>query len=112
MKGEGPYPGRTLYEMVVALQKYLKVNRLYWKLVDPIEFPDLNIVLDNIMQERTAMNLGVLKGQAQVISFDNEDLLWKAGILGEGSPDQLRNMVLFLIGINVLLRAVEEHNYL
>ena len=103
VKGDGPYPGRTLYEMIVALQKYLKVNKIYWKLVDPIQFPDLNIVLDNVMQERTAMNVGGLKRQAQVISYDSEDLLWKGGILGEETPDQLRNTVLFFIGINISL---------
>ena len=33
-------------------------------------------------------------------------------LLGEDSPDKLRNTVLFLLGMNVLLRAVEEHYYL
>ena len=31
VKGDGPYPGNTLYQMVVALQKYLNVNKLYWQ---------------------------------------------------------------------------------
>ena len=55
------------------------------------------------------MNIGVVKRQAQVISYEAEELLWQKGILGEEAPEKLRNMVLFLVGINVYLHAVEEH---
>ena len=61
------------------------------------------------MKERTAMNVGVNKKQAGLISYEVEEKLWKTGLLGEDTPDILRDTVLFLIGINVTLRAVEEH---
>ena len=109
VKGDGPYPASTLYQMIVAIQKYLNVNKVMWKLIDDIEFNELKTVLDNTMQERTAMNVGVTKKQAQVITYEIEEYLWSSGFLGEDSPDKLRNTVLFLIGINVFLRAVEEH---
>ena len=38
-----------------------------------------------------------------------ENHLWDNGFLSEESPEKLRNTVLFLIGINVYLRAVDEH---
>ena len=52
---EGPYPGKTLYQLVVAIQKYLNMNKIMWKLVDfkSSEFEDLHNVLDNVMKERT-----------------------------------------------------------
>ena len=112
VKGEGPYPGKTLYQMIVAIQKYLNINKLNWKLVDGNEFPDLRTVLDNVMQEHTAMNIGVSKRQAQVISYETEQDLWNRGFLGEDTPDKLCNTALFLLGINVYLRAIEEHYYL
>ena len=112
VKGEGPYPGKTLYQMIVAIQKFLNINKLNWKLIDSNEFSDLRVVLDNVMQERTAMNVGVTKRQAQVISYETEQELWDKGFLGEDTPDKLRNTTLFLIGINVYLRAIEEHYYL
>ena len=108
-KGDGPYPGSTLHQMVVAIQKHLNVNKIPWKLIDDPYFVDLKVVLDNVMKEHTAMNVGVTKKQAQVISYETENRLWDEGILGEDSPDKLRNTVLFLLGINVFLRAVEEH---
>ena len=38
--------------------------------------------------------------------------MWKSGVLGEDTPDKLRDTVLFLLGMNILLRVVEEHYYL
>ena len=38
VKGDGLYPGKTLYQMVVALQKYLHVHKMFWKVVDGPEF--------------------------------------------------------------------------
>ena len=38
-----------------------------------------------------------------------ENHLWNNGFLGEENPDQLCNTILFLIGINVYLRAIDEH---
>ena len=59
-RGDGPYPGKTLYQMVVAIQKYLWVNRIFWQLIEGIEFVDTKTVLNNVMMERTKMNLGVV----------------------------------------------------
>ena len=109
VKGEGPYPGKTLYQLIAAIQKYLNINRIMWRLVDGPEFLDLHNVLDNVMKERTAMNVGVTKRQAGLITYEVEEYLWNSSILGEDSPDKLRDTVLFLIGINVTLRAIEEH---
>ena len=109
VKGEGLYPGKTLYQLIVAIQKYLHINRIMLRLVDGPEFLGLRNVLDNVMKERTAMNIGVTKRQAAIITYEVEENLWNRGILGEDSPDKLRDTVLFLIGINVTLRAVEEH---
>ena len=110
-KGGGQYPGRTLYQMICAIQKHLNVNKLPWKLLEGqgTPFEDVRVVLDNVMKERTAANVGVNKKQACVITLDMENKLWLDGLLGEDSPDKLRNTVLFLIGINVTLRAVDEH---
>ena len=106
---DGPYPGATLYQMIVALQKYLVVNKWKWKLIDSDNFEESRTVLDNVMRERTAANVGVVKRQAGIITFEHENELWQKGILGEDTPDKLRHTVFFLLGINVYLRAVEEH---
>ena len=110
-KGNGPYPGRTLYQLIGAIQKHLNVHKINWQINEgnDSEFEDVHIVLDNVMKERTAANIGVVKRQAGLLTCDIECKLWAQGILGEDTPQKLRNTVLFMLGLNVTLRAVDEH---
>ena len=98
--------------MVAAIQKHLNVNKIKWKLSDTTEFDNLNVVLDNVMKERAALNIGMVPKQAEIITYEFEERMWQKGILGENYPDTLRNTVLFLLGINCYLRAVDEHYHL
>ena len=50
--------------------------------------------------------------KAEPLSLDEEELLWKRGILGDHSPDALLNTVFFQIGINFSLRSGAEHRAL
>ena len=103
------YPGKTLYEMVTSIQKYLHQNNKFWKLLDDSEFRDVRTVLDNVMKERADDNIGLVKKQAGFIPSDFEDSLWEKQVLGEDTPDKLRDTMLFLLGINLGLRACDEH---
>ena len=78
-------------------------------MLDEGDFIDLKIVLDNIMKERVAQNIGMTTKQASHIPYEVEQELWKQNILGEDTPDKLRDTVLFLLGINLGLRACDEH---
>ena len=100
---EGDYPGSTLYQMTCALQNHLKKKGFNWKLVHGEEFSDFQRVLDKVMQEHAASAIGTVKRQAQFISMDIEKKLWEKNILGEENPEKLRNMVLYLVGINCAL---------
>ena len=108
VKDSKDYPGKTLYEMLTSIQKFLHQNRVMWKLLDDVEFMDLKVVLDNIMKERTVQNIGMTVKQASYIPYSVEEDMWKKGILGEDTPDKLRETVLFLVGINIGLRACNE----
>ena len=110
VREEGDYPGRTLYQMVCSLQNYLRKNEIGWKLVHgDNEFTQFQRVLDNVMKERASLQLGLVRKQAEVISMDFEHKLWVNNVLGEDTPDKLRDTVLYLIGVNCALRAGDEH---
>ena len=34
VRGDGPYPGTTLCQMIVSIQKYLSVNKIHWQLIE------------------------------------------------------------------------------
>ena len=103
------YPGKTLYQLTVSIQRFLNEKGLNWKLVDGPDFKQYRIVLDNIMKKRAQQNVGTAVKQAQLIPLSYESSLWEKGILGEHTPDLLRDMVLFLLGIHCGLRAGDKH---
>lgn len=52
------------------------------------------------------------KRSSDAISFEAEEILWQKNILGSTSPDQLRDTVLYLVGLNFALRGGDEHKKL
>ena len=103
------YPAASLYQLVVAIQKYLNFKKINWKLVEGAQFADVKIVLDNVMKERTQMGVGKGKRIAKLITYDMEEDLWKRGFLGDDGPEKLRTTVMYNLGLNCMLRAVGEH---
>ena len=111
-KGDGPYLGKTLYQIIVAIQKFLQINKINWQLIHGSDFSELRTVLDNVMKERCAENVGNIRKQADLISYKYEEEMWQKNVLGEDTPDKLRSTVSFLLRINLALCAVDEHYYL
>ena len=112
LKSGDDYPGKTLYEMVVAIQKFVNMKGKNWKLVDDPDFRELRNVLDNVMKDRALRNIGMVKKQASIIPMNFESEMWRKGLLGEDTPDKLHDTMLFLIGINLGLRAGDEYQAL
>ena len=79
------YPGSTLYQLVVSIQKHLIVKGKKWKLIESGSFSNLRMVLDNLMKEQAAANIGTTKRQASFITLDIEEKLWCSGLLGEST---------------------------
>ena len=63
-------PGATLYQMIVSIQRHLVENGLNWKLIDGTEFAKVKTVLDNVMKECAQNNIGTVKRQANVITYE------------------------------------------
>ncbi len=52
------------------------------------------------------------KSKAQVITLSQEDKLWSNHLLGDHTPEHLVYTVLYLLGVQFVLRAGEEHKSL
>ena len=67
------YPGTTLYQLSVSIQRFLNEKVLSWKLVDGPDFKQFRTVLDNVMKERAKANIWMVKRKAELIpmSFEN-----------------------------------------
>ena len=103
------YPGKTLYHLVVSIQKHVNSKGKNWKLIEGSQFSGLCNVLNNLMKEHAKSNIGNVKRQAEMLDSNIEEKLWSSGALGEENPEQFRWTVLFLLGLNAGLRAGDEH---
>ena len=103
------FPGKTLYQLVRAIQKHLNVNKIPWRLIDDPEFLDICTVLDNLMKERKQMGIGVEEKVADIITFDMEKSLWDRGFMGEETPLKLQRAVYFGLGMQCYLRSKQDH---
>ena len=82
VKSGDDYPGHTLYQLCVSIQKFWFSKGLKWKLIKG-NFDKVHTVLDNTMKERAQQNIGTLVKRAQMINFNQEKMMWNNGILGE-----------------------------
>lgn len=106
------FPGKSLYEILMCIQFFLEKRGLFWKLLDDPEFVKLKFTLDNIMKKRAAAHAGPEARASTPISYSDEEKMWASGVLGEDSPEQLRNTLMFLLGMHLALRGGEEHHRL
>ena len=85
------FPPKTIYELVICIQMYLEQNGIFWKLLDDKDkhFISLKYTCDNAMKERAESGLGNVVRQAEVLSYDQESLLWDNGFLGTENPEQV-----------------------
>ena len=105
------YPLNTVRDLVLMIQMYLHENSIYWKLLDNPEFVMLHNVLDNTMKERHGQGLG-LHRSSDIITLDNEELMFNKGVLGDESPLQLLRTVIYMVGMHCALRGGNKHNIL
>jgi hypothetical protein len=65
-------------------------------------------LLDNSMRFLQSQGLGLNPTKADVITEAMEEALWQENLLGKDSPTQLLRTLVFLLGLNLGLRAGEH----
>lgn len=106
------YPSQTLYEIIVSLQLYMNLFGREWKFLDDPAFLRLRNTLDNRMKDLAKVGCVAPRVQAEEIGIEKEDYLWDQGVLGDSTPRQLVNTLLYMVGVHFALRAGNEHRNL
>ncbi len=106
------YPGPSLYNIVVMLQLHFERQGKTWKLLDDPQFRCIRNTLDNLMKKRSLERITKPVKAAKPITLEDEETLWGMHVLGEDDPDQLRDTLLFLVGLTFALRGGKEHRAL
>ncbi len=102
------FGGKGLYNLVILLQFHLEKRGFMWRLVEDPEFKKVRFTVDNLMKECCADRCSV-SSSSSAISLSDEDKMWRLGVLGDDTPEKLRNTVMFLLGVCCALRRGQEH---
>lgn len=106
------YPGQTLYDLLIEIQLYLEQQGKPYRFLNEECFVQIKNTLDHIMKSRTQAGIGTEKRQAQIITKEEENIMWQKGILGMETPRRLLDTLVYLIGLNFAFRAGMEHRRL
>ena len=99
------YPSKTTYEIITSLQKYLEMKGVYVKFLDDVVFKESKLVLDSEMKRKTTEGQNKPVKQAEVIGHDQKDVFWEKGLLGEDTPKQLLDTMIYLAGLHFVVRG-------
>ena len=106
------YTHDTLYDLIVMIQCLFKENRRPFKFFNDEQFFDLKNTLDNRMKALTKQGKVAKSEKAVPITFDEQEKLWEESILGDKTPVQLVDTLVYLLGIHFALLVTEEHKNL
>ena len=95
-KDGAEFPPNTLHHIVCGIMRHLR-----WKSNPSIDFftdgdfIDFKRSLDAEMKRLQSKGLGSTKRQAEILTRDDEEKLWREGLLGDTTPQQLLDILIF-----------------
>ena len=109
------YLPATIRNMFSGIYREMQKNKVPFSILDKGDhrFRDLHLTLDSVSSDLHRQGIGIGRKHAAVISAEDEDRFWETGALGKSSPTVLQNTVFFYVGMQFVLRGVQEqHNLL
>ena len=106
------YPPSTLRSLLSGLNRVVQSNQVPFSVLDKgdTRFRPLLKTLDSLSSELHRSGIGVTKNSAKVIELEHENLFWRNGLLGYSTPRILQRTVFFYVGLNFVLRGIQEQH--
>ena len=105
-----PYPPASLRCLLSAFNRILQDNKAPFSVFDKKDpqFRDLLRTLDTVSSELHREGIGAQHKSAAVISYEDENVLWEKGLLGDDSPRKLQHTIFYYAGMQFCLRGIQE----
>lgn len=105
----GDYRAKTIMEYVLTLQSaFCNLRGKSYSFLKSDVFQPIKNAVDNRMRALQSVGLGHNPSQAEVVTMEMEEALWIGGQLGQDPPARLLNTLVYLLGVQLGLRAGEH----
>lgn len=114
-RGDGEhYPPRTIRSLLSGLNCILRSNSATFSLLDKCNpaFRELLLTLDTVTSSLHSQGISAARNSASVIPFEHENIMWEKHLLGSDTPQTLQRAVFYGVGLNFVLRGVDEQHSL
>jgi len=103
----------SLHHIVAGLMRYLRMNgHPSIDFFGDRDFVTFRSTLDAEMKRIQSLGIGSKKRQAEVLTLEEEDILWEKGHLGDATPQKLLDTMIYCNGLYFALRSGKEHRQL
>ena len=107
------FPPNSLRHICCGIKRYLRQNgQPSIDFFVNSEFAEFKASLDSEMKRLQSKGVGSQTKQAEILSEDEEELLWNGGFLGDRTPQSLLDTMVFCNGLYFVLRSGTEHRQL
>ena len=109
-KDGSEFPPNSLYHLVCGIVRYVKNHgKPELDIFKDAKFANFRASLDSEMKRLQSLVVGSKHRQAEVLTEEDEELLWQQGLLGDSSPQSLLDTMIFMCGLYFALRSGQEH---
>ena len=106
------YPANTLYHIIVGIMHHLRYNNVHVDFFRDKELVELCSTLDAEMKRIQGSGISSQPRQAEIITEEEEELLWEKGVLGDSTPQSLLDTKVYCCGLFFALCIGNEHRRL
>ena len=107
------FPPNTLHHIVCGIQHHVRMNvNSTIDFFKDSDFADFHVCLDSEMKRLQRAGHESKIRKAEPLTAEEQELLWKKGLLGKGSPQTLVNTMLVMNEIYFALGSGSEHRQL
>ena len=109
-EGGNPYPPASLRCLLSALNRILQDNKApisVFNKKDP-QFRHLMHTFDSVSSDLHWEGVDAQRKSASVITYEDENVLWEKGLLGDDSPRVSEHTVFYYAGMQFCLKGIQE----